>query len=105
MSNSTSYILGSKQNLATPGGTAQIVFSWNTTNVVPGWYNPYATVNPVTGETVQNQADNNVRTNHIVQILPMSDVDQDGRVDLIDAGMFYYDFNSVPGFPMEPIMR
>jgi hypothetical protein len=94
--NSTSYNLGTKQNLAVPGGTVDLTFSWNATRGKLGLYSASASVNPVPGETVPNQADNNVTSIGITRVVPWGDVDQDGSVTISDVSVFYYDYGFGP---------
>ncbi len=95
--NTTSYVLAAKKNLAVPGGTANVVFNWNTTGVAPGWYSVQTNVAPVPGETVQDQTDNNYTSWHTLRILPLSDINQDGKINIIDASICYLGYASTPG--------
>jgi hypothetical protein len=97
--NSSSYSPATKQNLATPGGTANLVFSLNTTNWKPGWYAAAAYVSPVPGESIGNQADNNVTFTRVVHVIPVGDVDQDGSVSIVDVAVFFYNYGFTPATP------
>ena len=97
--NASSYNLGTKQNLAVPGGTANLVFDWNATSVKLGYYSALAAVAPVPGETVPNQADNNVTYTRNVRVLPWGDIDQSGTVSLGDVSVFFYDFGFTRATP------
>ena len=99
LSNASSINVGTKQNLATPGGTVNIVFNRNMTLDHLGWYTAVASVAPVPGESVQNQADNNASYVKSVRLLPLADIDQDGRVDIIDVAVFFYDYGFTPATP------
>jgi hypothetical protein len=99
LSNSSSINLGTRQNLATPGGTVNIVFNWNATLVQYGWYSAVASVAPVPGETVPNQADNNITYTKNVRIIPWGDIDQEGNVNLGDVSVFVYDFGFTAATP------
>ena len=97
--NSSSYNSVTKQNLAVPGGTVNLSFSMNTTNWKPAWYSVAAYVSPVPGETVPNQADNNVTFTRVTHVIPLGDIDQDGSVTIIDVAVFFYDFGFTPATP------
>ncbi len=97
--NSTSYNLLTKQNLAVPGGTVSLVFNWDATNAKLGFYSAVAYVAPVPGETIPNQADNNITYTRNVHVIPWGDVDQDGNVVLGDVSVFFYDFGFTPATP------
>jgi len=94
--NSSSYNLGTKQNLAVPGGTVNIVFNWNATNAKLGFYSAVAYVAPPAGETSPNQADNNITYAKNIRIIPWGDIDQNGDVVLGDVSVFFYDFGFTP---------
>jgi hypothetical protein len=97
--NSSSYSLGTKQNLAVPGGTVNLVFNWNATSVKLGFYSAVAYVAPVSGETVPNQADNNITYTRNVRVIPWADIDQDGNVNLQDVSIVFFDFGFTPATP------
>jgi hypothetical protein len=97
--NSTSYKIINKMNLAVPGGTVNMVFSWNATTWNYGLYSAVAYVHPVAGETVPDQADNNVTLTRVTRIIPWGDIDQDGTVALGDVSVFFYDFGFTPANP------
>ena len=94
--NSTTYGLGTKQNLAVPGGTVNLVFNWNSTKGSMGLYSAFATVSPVPGETVPNQADNNYTETGLTRVGPWGDIDQDGIVNLNDVSVFFFDYGFGP---------
>ena len=71
----------------------------NTTNWKPAWYSVAAYVSPVPGETVPNQADNNVTFTRVTHVIPLGDIDQDGSVTIIDVAVFFYDFGFTPATP------
>jgi hypothetical protein len=97
--NSSSYSLGTKQNLAVPGGTVNLVFNWNATIAKLGFYSAVAYVAPVPGETIPNQADNNITYTRNVRVIPWADIDQDGIVSLGDVSVFFYDFGFTAATP------
>jgi hypothetical protein len=99
LSNASSISLGTNQNLATPGGSVNLVFSRNMTRDKLGWYNAFASVAPVPGETIGNQADNNATYIKTVRLVPWGDMDQDGNVNLQDVSVFVYDFGFTPATP------
>jgi len=112
--NSTSYNMGTKQNLAVPGGTVNLVFNWNATAGKLGLYSALATVNSVAGETAPNQADNNLISKGITRVIPWGDINQDGTVALTDVSVFFFDYGFGPAgapcvgthctyFPLEDI--
>ena len=84
-------------NLA-PMETKIASFPYNTLGTKPGRYLLDASVTPVAGETLVNQFDNSV-TGARLHILPPGDMDQDGDVDILDAGTVILAFDSVPGSP------
>jgi hypothetical protein len=99
LSNASSISLGTKQNLATPGGSVNLVFSRNMTRDKLGWYTAFASVAPVPGETIGNQADDNATYVKSVRLIPWGDMDQDGNDNLQDVSVFVYDFGFTPATP------
>lgn len=99
LSNASSISLGTKQNLATPGGSVNLVFNRNMTLDKLGWYTAIASVAPVPGETLGNQADNNATYAKTVRMIPWGDMNQDGNVNLQDVSVFVYDFGFTPATP------
>ncbi len=78
------------------GGIEAISVSYNTLNTKPGRYVVGALAVPVAGETLGNQGDNSLGGAK-VHALPPGDLDQDGDVDILDAGTVVLAFSSVPG--------
>ena len=101
--NGTNYNLGTKQNLAVPGGTVNLVFNWNASLVNLGLYSASASVSPVPGETIPNQADNNFTISRVTRVVPWGDIDQDGSVTLEDVSVVFFDYGFGPnGNPCPP---
>ncbi len=80
------------------GETKTIPFSYNTLNTKPARYTLRGDLAPVPGETLGNQGDNSLSGARL-HALPPGDVDQDGNVDILDAGTVILAFNSAPGSP------
>ena len=91
--NSTNISLGQKSGFVGPGGSVNIFFYWNTTNVKPARYGMSAILLLVPGETYGNSFDNAISVSNQMHILPFGDVDQDGSVTITDISVFGFDFN------------
>jgi hypothetical protein len=91
--NTTSYTLGPMASVVSPGGVANLLFKWDTTGVKPALYGFIITMSPIAGESLGNSADNSLSGKNVFRILPIGDVDQDGWISIIDAGIFFYNFN------------
>ena len=76
-----------------------LVFNWNATGANLGFYSAVASVSPLPGETLPNQADNNITYAKNVRIIPRGDIDQNGSVALGDVSVFFYDFGFTPATP------
>jgi hypothetical protein len=69
MYDSTSYVFGPLSGSVVPGGSVNIVFVWDTTGFPTGSYGARASVAPVPGETLPNQADNTLQVGGLVQVV------------------------------------
>ena len=90
ISNTTSYT-ASNSLYVNSGGYASTLVKWNTTGVKPALYNIKATVSimtPSCTETLGNQGDDTLSQTNVMRILPLGDPDQDGWINIIDAGIF-----------------
>jgi hypothetical protein len=97
--NKTSYVAGSATGSLSPGQSLLLQVSWNTSRVSAARYKLVATIAPVPGESLGNLGDNTNSLLSAVHILPLGDVDQDGDVSIIDAGVVAFAFGSSPGSP------
>lgn len=97
--NTTNIIIGSTTGTVLASGQLSLVLTWNTTGIKPARYGLYASVNPVPGESIANQADNSLRLKSQFHILPWGDIEQDGTVDIIDVGVVFYNFGFSCGSP------
>jgi len=95
LSNATIYNLPALSGTVLAGKSAIFTFNWNTTLVNLGWYNIQASVTPVPGEI--NTSDNSLSLAHGTRIVPLGDVTQDGRIDIIDASIAKIGYGSSPG--------
>jgi hypothetical protein len=94
--NSTNISIGQRSGFVGPGGSVNIYFFWNTTNVKPARYGMAANLLLVPGETYGNSFDNVLNVSNQMHILPLGDVDQDGSVTLTDVSVFFYNFDFTP---------
>jgi hypothetical protein len=69
MYDSTSYVFGPLSGSVVPGGSVNIVFVWTTNGFPTGSYGARASVAPVPGETLPNQADNTLQMGGLVQVV------------------------------------
>jgi hypothetical protein len=97
--NSTNYVVRPMAAVASPGGMTNLLFKWNTTGVRPALYGFIAAVSPIPGESLGNSGDDSLSGRNVFRILPIGDVDQDGWVSVVDAGIFFYNFNFGCGTP------
>lgn len=79
-----------------PSATLQVQASWNTTGVKACCMQIKAVVATVPGEILTT---NNVKVWGYVQLIPLGDIDMNGSVDIIDAGILGLAFGSSPGMP------
>jgi hypothetical protein len=99
ISNSTNYVLHPMAGVVSPGGMTNLLFKWNTTGVRPAMYGFAAAISPVAGESLGNSGDDSLSGKNVFRILPIGDIDQDGWVSVVDAGIFFYNFNFGCGTP------
>jgi hypothetical protein len=97
--NTTNYPIGIQSARILKGGAYVFVFNWNTTSIKPARYGLSAVLAPVPGQGIGNQANNTLKLNNQIHILPLGDVDQDGSVTITDVTVFFYDYNAVKGMP------
>jgi hypothetical protein len=69
MYDSMGYVFGPLSGSVVPGGSVNIVFVWDTTGFPSGSYGARASVAPVPGETLPNQADNTLQVGGLVQVV------------------------------------
>ncbi len=99
LSNTTSYALPTQTGSISLGGSLNLSFNWNTTNVTPARYTLSISAVPASGETVGNAGDSSWSQKNGVHIIPWGDVDQNGQVSLTDVSVFVYGFGAGPGNP------
>ncbi|PYX58445.1 MAG: hypothetical protein DMG73_10625 [Acidobacteria bacterium] len=85
--NKTSTSLGTKTSFVGPGASVIVYYYWNTSGIKPARYGFSATVTPVPGEAYGNTFDNTLSLSNQTRIIPLGDVNQDGSIDIIDAGV------------------
>src|SRR5437660_1752250 len=85
--NKTSTSLGTKTSFVGPGASVIVYYYWNTSGIKPARYGFSATVTPVPGEAYGNTFDNTLNLSNQTRIIPLGDVNQDGSIDIIDAGV------------------
>ncbi len=95
--NTTKYFSGTAAGSVALGGSVVLSLLWNTTFVKPGWYGFLASVAPVPGETVGDSGDNTLLVKRLVHVIPLGDVNQDGKVDFFDVLIFAAAYGSSPG--------
>ncbi len=95
--NSTNILVGTLTGSVVARGSVVISFGWNTTGLKPGWYSFLAAVGPVPGETIGDSGDNSLVVQKLVRILPIGDVNQDGKVDFFDLLILAAAYGSSPG--------
>ncbi len=96
--NRTSFRIGSGfALLASGGGSRTLSYAWNATLAPPGRYTIVASVVPVPGETLGNAMDNTLR--RPLSILYPGDLDQSGKVTIIDASIMGAAYLTKPGVP------
>ncbi len=94
--NVTTVTVGTQTVTLAPGGSMNLTFTWNTSSAPPGKYKITASIPPVPGE---GQVSDNSLTFGTVWLVPLGDVNMDGRVDIIDAALAAYSFGATPGSP------
>ena len=85
--NSSSYPLGTVSTTITNGTSRMFQFLWDTTKVRLSAYSIQATVTPLLSETVGNSGDSSLTLKNLLRVLPLGDVDMDGAINIIDAGV------------------
>jgi len=85
--NSSSYPLGTVSTTITNGTSRMFQFLWDTTKVRLSAYSIQATVTPSLSETVGNSGDSSLTLKNLLRVLPLGDVDMDGAINIIDAGV------------------
>jgi len=96
ISNTTTYSVSGYLNVPNGGYASSTNIKWNTTGVKPALYNVKATISIVTPSctvTLGNQGDLTFSQRNVMRILPLGDPDQDGWINIIDAGIFIRYFN------------
>jgi hypothetical protein len=83
-----------KEVTLSSGNFATLVFTWNTTGFAKGNYTVSAVADTVSGET--NTANNN-RTDGIVTVAIVGDLNTDGKVDMKDISLVARAFGTKPG--------
>jgi hypothetical protein len=92
--NRTTYVVGSTTTLIGPvGGTLVLTYNWDTTGDKPALYSYSVILTPTNPETPGNMPLNTLFVKNAIRILPMGDIDKDGWVSIVDAGIFFYNFN------------
>jgi len=71
LSNTTSYTLGPLSGQVLIGSSTNIVFNWSPQNANNGLYSASATVAPVPGETLGNQADNALQAHNLFRYVQL----------------------------------
>jgi len=94
--NKTTITIGTRIVSMDPGGSYTYSFSWNTTGAVPGKYSIVASIPAVTNEFFLG--DNSMSAGR-VWVVPLADVNMDGRVDILDAALVAFSYGSTPGMP------
>lgn len=97
ISNTTTYSVSGYLNVPNGGYASSTNIKWNTTGVKPALYNVKASIAIVTPSctvTSGNQGDLTFSQRNVMRILPLGDPDQDGWINIIDAGIFirWFDF-------------
>lgn len=97
VTNTTKYLF--TQALQVQNNTsATFAFNWNTTGVKPGRYGISANAT-IPGETVGNQADDNLLLKNQIWLIPLGDVNQDGAVTIVDISIANFGYAATPGNP------
>jgi len=92
--NRTTYPVGSAAaSIGLPGGTVVFTFNWDTTGDKPALYSYSVVLTPTNPETAGNKPLNTLFVKNSIRILPLGDIDKDGWVSVVDAGIFFYNFN------------
>ena len=92
--NKTTYAIGSTTASIGPvGGTLVLTYNWDTTGNKPALYSYSVTLTPTNPETPGNRPLNTLFVKNSIRILPLGDIDKDGWVSVVDAGIFFYNFN------------
>ncbi len=79
-----------------PSQTLTIYTHWNTTGIHPGCWGIKATLGLVSGEV---NTSNNVLFWGYIHLLYRGDINQDGLVNILDAGVMAYDYGATVGSP------
>ncbi len=96
--NKTTFTVGSGSTYLAGGTSKTFTFYWNASAASPGRYTIVASAPLVPGETIGAGMDNTLRYKTL-NILYPGDLNKDGRVTIIDAGMMGAAFYSRPGYP------
>jgi hypothetical protein len=108
ISNTTTYSVSGYLNVPNGGyQSSGTNIKWNTTGVKPALYNVKATISIVTPSctvTLGNQGDLTFSRRNVMRILPLGDPDQDGWINVIDAGIFirWFDYPT-SAYPLLPL--
>ena len=93
--NKTTYVIGTLSDNITAGASRNFIFNWNTLSIPPGRYTLTASAPPVAGETLGNAVENSLTFKSVTVLLP-GDLDKNGCVSIIDAGMMGKAYGSTP---------
>ncbi len=96
--NKTTFTIGTGSTFLAGGTSKVFSFSWNATGASPGRYVIVASVPLMPGETIGAGLDNTLRYKTLNILIP-GDLDKNGIVNIIDAGMMGAAFYSRPGYP------
>ncbi len=96
--NRTTFTIGTGSTFLAGGTSKVFSFSWNASAASPGRYTIVASVPLMPGETIGAGMDNTLQYKTL-NILYPGDLNKDGTVNIIDAGMMGAAYNSRPGYP------
>ncbi len=96
--NTTSTTIATRTYTLSSGASQSFTIVWNTSRVNPARYKISASIPPVSGEVVGNQANNSMSAG-TAHVASPGDVNYDGKVDIIDASLLAYAFGTKPGDP------
>ena len=83
--NATSILFKTMSTTLTPGRSAFIQMSWNTSKVAPAKYSLVLVVLPVPGESTRLLGGNTAIAGNTTVLPVIADINKDGRVDIVDV--------------------
>ena len=96
--NTSSIPVGTQSVSLAPLASMSLTFTWNTAAAPFGRYTITSSIPPVPGEPFPYQSDNSLSVNG-ARVVPPADVNVDGVVDILDAALIGYSYDTVAPDP------